>query len=163
MQGHAFGDGQPESFESAVLGRVVRHETDAGQAEVGEDLGADAVFAAVDGQAQFQVGVDGVESGVLEFVGAQFVGDADASAFVSAEVDDDAVAVVVDAAHCFVELGAAVAFDAGEHVTGDAFAVDSDEHVGPSGDVAFDERQVGVAAIDEAVECVAAELSPLGG
>ena len=48
------------------------------------------VVAVVDRQAELDVGVDGVEALVLQLVGPQLVGDADAPALVAAQVDDDA-------------------------------------------------------------------------
>ena len=55
--------------------------------EVDEDLGADAVLAAVDRQAEIEVGVDRVAALVLERVGTDLVAEADAPSLVAAEVD----------------------------------------------------------------------------
>ena len=57
---HALDDLEAEALEAAVLGRVVGHQPHRGDAEVDEDLRADAVLAAVDGQAEVEVGVDRV-------------------------------------------------------------------------------------------------------
>ena len=43
---------RPKPVEAAVLGRVVGDEPHGGDAEVDQDLGADAVLAAVDRQAR---------------------------------------------------------------------------------------------------------------
>src|SRR4051812_47205760 len=80
-------DFEAEALEATVLGRVVGEEPHGGDAQVDEDLSADAVLPAVDGQAELEVGVDGVEALFLEAVGAQLVTDPDASALVAAEVD----------------------------------------------------------------------------
>src|SRR5918993_1395850 len=60
LQRHPFDDVEPEALEAPVLGGVVRHVAQGGDAEVNQDLGADAVLAAVYGQAQLDVGVDRV-------------------------------------------------------------------------------------------------------
>ena len=86
----AVDDVETEALEAAVLDRVVGHEAHGGDAEVDEDLGTDAVLAVVDGQAELQVGVDGVVALLLEVVGPQLVGQADAATLVAAQVDDDA-------------------------------------------------------------------------
>ena len=101
---HPLGDLEAEALEAAVLGRVVGDEPHRGDAEVDEDLGADAVLAAVGGQAELEVGVDGVAALLLEAVGADLVADADAAALVAAQVDDDAAALLGDELHRRVEL-----------------------------------------------------------
>ena len=67
-----------------------------GDAEVDEDLGADAVLPAVDRQAELHVGVDRVAAVVLQLVGLQLVGDPDAPALVAPQVDDHAEAGLGD-------------------------------------------------------------------
>src|SRR5438105_10794749 len=93
LQRDPLDDLEPESFQAAVLARVVGHQAHRGDAQVDEDLRPDAVLAAVDRQPEAQVRVDGVVTLVLERVGAQLVGDADAAALVAAQVDHDAQAL----------------------------------------------------------------------
>ena len=50
------------------------------------------------GQAELDVGLDGVAALVLQRVGPELVAEADAAALVAAQVHDDAVALVGDAA-----------------------------------------------------------------
>ena len=118
-----------------------------GDTEVDQDLGADAVFAAVDGQTQLQVGVDGVVALLLEVVGAQFVGQADTAALVAAQVDDDAGALVGDEPQRLVQLGPAVATQRSEDVAGQAFGVHPDEDVGLAHQIALHDGQM-VFAVD---------------
>ena len=113
-----------------------------GDAEVDEDLRADAVLAAVDGQAEVDVGLDGVAALVLERVGPELVAEADAAALVAAQVHDHAAALLGDALHRLVELGAAVAAQRAEHVAGEALGVHPDEHVVLALHRALDERDV---------------------
>src|SRR5829696_3132611 len=58
LQRHALDDLEAEALEATVLGRVVGHVAQRGDAEVDEDLGADAVLPVVDGEAELDVGVD---------------------------------------------------------------------------------------------------------
>ena len=57
---HLLGDREAVALEPDDLFRVFGEDADAGQAEVAEDLGADPVVAQVGGQAQLEVGFDGV-------------------------------------------------------------------------------------------------------
>ena len=60
VERHALGDREPEPVESSVLRRAVGEQPDRGQAQIGEDLGADAVLARVDREPEVEVGVDRV-------------------------------------------------------------------------------------------------------
>src|SRR5215203_5661183 len=103
------GDLEAEALETAVLAGVVGDDAHGGDPEVDEDLGADAVLPAVLGEAEVEVGVDGVPSLLLEAVGADLVADADAAALVAAEVHDHAAPLLRHDLHGRVELHAAVA------------------------------------------------------
>src|SRR5215210_1897121 len=77
---HALDDLEAEAVDAGPLGRVVGQQADVPQAEVDQDLGADAVVAEVRREAQVHVGVDRVQVLlVLEAVGAELVHDADAA------------------------------------------------------------------------------------
>jgi hypothetical protein len=82
---------------SSVIGRTPRSA---------EDLRAGAVVAGVGGQAELEVGVDGVAAGVLQLVGLQLVHQADAPALVTAHVEHDAAAGGGDGGQGRVELRA---------------------------------------------------------
>src|SRR5918997_6144216 len=161
-QRHALGDPEAEPLETAALRRVVGERPHCGDAEVDQDLGADAVLAAVDRHAERDVGVDGVVALLLQGVGLELVADADAAALVAPQVDDDAEALLGDAPHRLGELGPAVAAQRAEHVAGQALAVHPHENVvlalhGPA-----HERQV-LLAVDDRLVGVAGEVAPLGG
>src|ERR687894_752721 len=158
----ALGDPEAEPLEAAALRRVVGERPHCGDAEVDQDLGADAVLAAVDRHAERDVGVDGVVALLLQGVGLELVADADAAALVAPQVDDDAEALLGDAPHRLGELGPAVAAQRAEHVAGQALAVHPHENVvlalhGPA-----HERQV-LLAVDDRLVGVAGEVAPLGG
>ena len=161
-RGDPLGDLEAEALEAAVLGRVVGDDPHRGDAEVDEDLRADAVLPAVLGQPEVEVGVDGVAALLLEAVGADLVPDADAAALVAAEVDDHAAARLGHDLHRRVELHAAVAAQRAEHVTGEALAVHAHEHVVLAGHGAPDHGDV-LLAVEERLVGVAGEVAPLGG
>ena len=128
----------PKAARPVDLGRVVGQQADRADAEVAQDRRPDAVLPQVDGQAQLEVGVDGVEALVLQLVGPQLVGDADAPALVTAQVHDDAAALGGDHLHRRVELRPAVTAPRAEDVAGQALAVHPHEHLVGAVDVAAD-------------------------
>jgi hypothetical protein len=77
-------------------------------ADVVENLGANAVVALVNGQAQLFVGFYGVEAHILQRVSLELVDQADAAPLL-AQVDDHAAASRFDHFECGLELHTAVA------------------------------------------------------
>ena len=149
-QRHLLDDGYAVALQAVGLGRVVGHQPHRGDTEVLEDLGGGAVVAGVGGQAQVEVGVDGVATAVLQLVGLQLGQQADAAPLVAAEVDHHAASLGDDPLHGLLELGAAVAAAAGEDVTGQALGVDAGQDRLPSldvGEVAVHEGDV-LGAVD---------------
>jgi hypothetical protein len=63
----------------------------------------------VRGEAELEVGVDGVPPAVLQLVGLELRDQADPPTFVPAEVDDDSSSLLHDAREGLVELRPAVA------------------------------------------------------
>ena len=141
------GDGQPVALEPADLLGVVGEDADRGEAEVGEDLGADPVVAQVGGQPETLVGFDGVEAVLLQAVGLELVQQADPAPLLG-EVEQDPLSLALDHRKGGGELLAAVAAQRVEDVAGEALGVHAHEHVGLPGDVALDERDV-VLLVDE--------------
>src|SRR5580693_8829658 len=127
LQGDPLGDVETEALEAPVLDRIVGHEAHGGDPEVHKHLGADAVLAAVNGQALLQVGVDGVVPLLLELVSTDLVAETDAAALVTTQIDEDAAAFTLDHVHRGVQLWTAVATQRTEHVAGEALRVDADE------------------------------------
>ena len=109
--------------------------------EVAQDLGADAVVALVGLEAEPLVGFDRVEPGVLQLVGANLVGQADAAALLI-EVEQHPAPFLGDPLHRRVELRPAVAARRVEDVAGQAAGMDPDQHVGAVADLAADQRGV---------------------
>ncbi len=123
---------------------------------------ARAVVAGVGGQAEFEVGVEGVAAALLEFVRSQLGQQADAAPLVAAEVDDDAAALLGDAPHGRLQLGSAVAAQRVEDVAGEALGVQPGEDVLALADVAVDEGDV-FDAVDGGAVAVRREVAEGGG
>src|SRR6185295_4441766 len=141
FQGDALDDLEAVAVERDVLARSVGHQAHAADSQVAQDLGADAVIALVGPEAQALVGLDRVVSLLLQLVGAQLVHQADAAALLE-EVEEDAVALLLDLLERAVELGAAVAAGGVEDVAGQALAVDADEDRHFGIDLAHDQGDV---------------------
>ena len=116
----------------------------------------------VGGEAELDVGLDGVAALVLERVGADLVAEADAAALVAAQVHDDARALASAMSSMRgVELQAAVAAHRPEHVAGEALGVHAHEHVVLARDLAPHEGDV-LGAVEQRLEHVAGEVAVLG-
>src|SRR3990172_8761479 len=75
----ALHDFEAIALEAGTLGGVVRQQANAREAQVEQDLHADAVVAAVGGEAQRLVGLDGVQPvALLEGISLDLVVEADA-------------------------------------------------------------------------------------
>ena len=119
----------PAARRPTTLLRVVGEQADRPDAELGEHRRRFGVVARVDGQAEGNVGVDGVGAAVLGDVGAELVDQADAAAFVTGGVDEHAAPLGGDHPQPGSQLDAAVAAQRSERVAGEALGVEADEHV----------------------------------
>src|SRR5690242_18455554 len=107
-------------------------------AEQLERLGRNFKDAAVGFEAELDVGLNGVEALVLQFVSAKFRHEPDAATFLLL-VNKDAGAFFCDAVHGELELLAAVAAKGAEDVSGEALRVNA--HHGRCGvNVSHDQR-----------------------
>src|SRR5206468_926039 len=156
---HALDDFEAVALEAGALGGVVREQPDLVQVEVGQDLHADPVVAAVGGEAEGFVRLDGIEAVLLlELVGAHLVAEADAPALLP-RVNEDASPLGGDLLQRQVHLLAAVAAHRVEHVAGDALRVHADEDGLGRRDVAANEGSVLVGTDRRAVG-VEGEVAP---
>ena len=152
--------GQPVPLEAMNLLRVVGEDADAGQAQVDQDLGTDAVVAQVGGQAELQVRVDGVEPLLLEAVGAQLVQEPDPAALLR-QVQQHPRPLALDHRERRLELLAAVAAQRVEDVAGEALGVDADQDVVHVPHLSLDHREV-VLVVDERPVADGRELAERG-
>src|SRR5439155_13528567 len=125
---HLLDAGQPVGLGPFHLARIVREQSDGGQAKIGQDLVADAVVTGVGGEAECEVGLDRVHPLLLELVGPQLVQQADASTLLR-HVEQHSLLLGPDQRQRLFELLAAVAAKRVEDVAGEAFGMDADEHV----------------------------------
>src|SRR6266403_2991565 len=116
------------ALEPSDLLRIVGEEAHVADAEIAEDLRTDAVVAQVLPEPELEVGLHGVEPSVLQRVGADLVGEPDATALLM-QIDEHAAARDRDRLERLAELVAAIAPLGTEHVAGEAFGVESDEHL----------------------------------
>jgi hypothetical protein len=70
--------------------RVVGQQAHLFDAQVRQDLGANPIVSKIGGKTKVSVGVDCIETLVLEFIGFEFVQDADAAPFLSKIEQDSA-------------------------------------------------------------------------
>ena len=115
------------AFDAHDLLRVVGEDLEVLDAQVHQDLRADAVVTKVGAEAERVVGLDRVLALILELVGLELVEQADPAPFL-AHVDEDAAPLVLDDGQRLVELGAAVAAVGAEDVAGEALGVHADQH-----------------------------------
>lgn len=158
--GELFDDAEAVAFESDDFFRIVGEQTNFFQAEVGEDLGTHAVVAQVCGEAEFFVGLDGVEPCFLELVGVDFCGQTDAAAFLT-EVKEHTT-FFADALHGGSELLAAITAFGEKNVTREAFRMNADEGGFFWVDFTHDHGEVVGALGIDLIE-VATEISVFGG
>ena len=65
----ASGDLEVITSKAAELRRIVGHQLHRLHAQINQDLRPNAVFSAVDRQAQFGVGIDRIEPTILQLIG----------------------------------------------------------------------------------------------
>src|SRR5438105_4490491 len=118
---------QPVAAEAIVLLRIVREHDDAPRSQIREDLRPDAVVTRIDGKAQTNVGLDGVEPVVLQRIGAELVHQTDAPALLS-QVHQHAASFGGDDRHRFLQLRLAVAALGAEDIAGETLAVHAHQH-----------------------------------
>ena len=123
---HAFGDGDTRRLEHADLFGIVGQQPYPGLAEQIEHPRRDAEIAGVDREAQSRIGVDRVEPLILQRISAQFVDQTDPASFL-AQIEQDTPAGILHRMDRGMELRPAIAFEAAEHVAGQAFAVQAHE------------------------------------
>ena len=124
MPGH---DLHPQGPQPRALLRIRRQQPYAAHAQVRQDGGGDVVRAGVDRQAQLEIGVDGVESVVLEGVRVQLGAESDAASFVAAKIDQRTRSLAADLLQGRIELLAAVTAPGAEGIPRQALRVHPDQ------------------------------------
>ena len=117
-------DFQSVTFQANDFLGVVGQKADFSHPQIVKHLGSHTVVPEIGGIAQLFVGFDGVESLFLKFVGLDFGGESDATAFLP-EVEKDP-SFSGNLFKCGVELASTVASPGSENITGEAFGMNSD-------------------------------------
>ena len=127
LERHPLDDLDAVATDARALARVVREDPDLLNAEIGENLGADAVVAKVRAEAELMIRLDGIEALlILEFVGLDLVLEADAATFLP-HVENDPGTRLRDHPHRGIELLAAIAAHRAESITGQTFAMHANQ------------------------------------
>ena len=106
---------------------VVGHQPGPGDVQVAHNLHRQVVLALIGLEPQGHIGFNGVHPLLLQGVSPDFVVQADAAPFL-AQIDQRAGALLEHHPNGHIQLFAAVAFQAAESVSGQAFAVDAHQH-----------------------------------
>ena len=136
---NALGDFHAGGFELPDFVGIVREQADGLHAEGFESVGGKFVVARIVGKAELAIGFDGVEAGILKFIGFELVDEADSAAFLR-EIENNASFGFGDGFQREFELGAAVAALRGEYVTGETLRMDPDERGLRAGEIAVANR-----------------------
>ena len=115
--GDAILDHDAMRFQSGDLVRIVGHELDVREPEAAQHRRGGGVYPLVGTEAELLVRVDGIESVILQLVGAQLVDQADAAAFLR-QVEQHAPAGRLNFRDSAAQLIATVAAKATEQVAG---------------------------------------------
>ena len=141
FNGHALDDFETVAGEADDLLRVIRQKAQFVDAEIHEDLGACTIVPEIRREAEHLVGLHGIIALILQGVGADFVGEADAAPFLT-HVHEAAASFLLDLAQGRAKLAAAVAAQGAQGIAGEALAVHAGKYGFGSGDVAFDQGEV---------------------
>ena len=85
-----------------------------------------AKIACIDSETQPDIGINRIKALILQGIGAQFVDQANAPPFLP-QVEEDTPATVCDFLQRCIQLRATIAFEAAQHITGQTFAVQTDQ------------------------------------
>ena len=122
ITGHLYGfptyDLQAEAVDAAYLQRIVGHEYEVLDAEVGKDACSCTILTKVGSEAECNVCLYCVHALVLQVVGAELVYQSYAPAFLT-QVEEHAPTLLLYAAHGFGKLFAAVAAKGAKGIAGE--------------------------------------------
>ena len=102
--------------EAVELRRIVRQQPHPRAAEQLQHAHRDAVIAFVVVETQDGIGVDGIETGFLQLIGADLVGETQPAAFLL-QIENDPAAVLLELRQRQAKLIAAVASPRAEHIS----------------------------------------------
>lgn len=162
--GDAFSYFDAGGFQGGHFLRIVGKEADSFQAQRLEDFSGELEFAMVSLETELLVGLDGIETFVLQFVGLKFGHQSDTATFLQF-VNQDAGSSLGDERERHLQLLAAVAAHGAKHVAGKALGVDAHQRwrrvdvPNDQGDSLFDST----VTAEQALEAHDAKVSPARG
>ena len=109
----------PRARSSRTLCGELVSKLDARDAQLAQHGRRNGVAAFIGAESQVPVGIHGVEPGILQLIGAQLVGKADAAALLR-QIQQHAAAGLVQSLHRRLQLLAAIAAQAAQQVAGEA-------------------------------------------
>ena len=160
--GDPLRNGDSRFFERGDLLGIVRHQAHGAQAKITEDRTRQRIAPEIRFKTELFVGLHGIGTVVLKFVGAELIHQADAAAFL-VFVNQEASTFGGDGFECEFELGAAIASQAVENVAGQALGMDADERRGAIDVPHFKDDGFLYHAIGVAFKAVDAEVSKAAG
>ena len=125
--GHPFHDVDAEPHEARDFFGIVCQETNAGKAKMAEHLGCGLENAFVILESQSPVRLHGVIALILQRVGAQFVDQTNAAAFLG-EIKQHACACLMHETDRAAQLVATIAAQTGQEITGKALRMEAHQH-----------------------------------
>ena len=126
---------------------IIGQQTYCFDAQQFKHVGAEGEIPLVGGKAELMIGFDRIGAFVLQSVGANFVQQADISAFL-AVVEQYAAPLFGDMTERRLQLEAAIAAQAEQGIAGKAFGMDTRQHRRRTGDITIDQRQMVVPGGD---------------
>src|SRR5215510_5277945 len=126
LAGKPFDDLDAAVAERAHLAWVIGQQANAWNAKVVEDRGRQAEVPEIRLEPERVIGLDRVDSRVLQLVSLQLGHQADAAPFLIL-INHQSAALLRDRLHGEVELDAAIATQRAEHFAGEALRVDAQE------------------------------------
>ena len=106
LDGHILDHLQAVALESHALDRVVSHQTHLGHAKDAQDVGAYTIVTLIRLKAQMYVGINGIQTVFLQFIGLDLVHQTDTAALL-VHIDHKAFAFFLNHLHRHVQLLAA--------------------------------------------------------
>lgn len=123
---HPFENGDPVLSELVNLVGVAGEKSHFMKPEVVEDRSRGKVVTVIRGEAECEVRTKGVQTGFLQPVGPEFVGESDAAALVSTHVNHNTT-LPIDCAEGGVEVWAAFTFLGFQRLAAQTFEVHTNE------------------------------------
>ena len=137
---------QAVPLQSNHLLWVIGEQSDGLQSQVNQYLRADTIIPEVHRKTELEIGIDGIQSVFLQFIGPYLVGQTDASPFLP-HIQYYPTPFVLNALHRGMQLRPAVAPAGTKNITGQALTMDPDQHVIPVLDPPFYESEM-VGVVD---------------